>query len=275
MSRPKEPSYFAVERYPNWRLDYPDDEARYLQLFNGARGEKRVGEATTSYLESPVAAERIKAFQPDAFIVAVLRDPVAMIDSLHGMRVAQGHEPFADLGQALDDERRRPGFGTLGDQSAVHYRDRARFGAMLPRWFDAFGRERVHVMLLEEVVTDPPGTFRRLLEFLQVDPNFEPDFQRRYNTAYRRRSQRLGGAVKGLPRLGMPGSLGYRLTSPIFKVFKRANRARATRPQVDPAVREMLERELADDVARAGELLGRDLAAVWWKGQPAAPTPAR
>ena len=265
MSRPKEPSYFAAERYANWHLTYPDDEARYLELFRDVRTEKRVGEATTSYLESPLAAGRIHEFAPDARIVAVLRDPVAMLASLHGMRVAQGHEPLADLGAALEAERDRPGFGVVGDQSAVHYRDRARFGAMLPAWFETFGRERVHVMLLEDAMADQLTTFRRLLEFLDVDPTFEPDFGRRYNTAYRRRSQGVAGAVGGVQRLGMPNSLAYRLTHPFLKIIKRTNRTERTPEPVKPEVRELLQRELADDVARASELLGRDLAAVWWR----------
>jgi hypothetical protein len=274
MSRPKEPSYFAAERYTNWRMSYPEDEARYLELFAAARDEKRVGEASTSYLESAQAAARIQAFQPDARIVIMLRDPVTMIDSLHGMRVAQGRETYTDLAAALEDERQRTGFGEVGDQSAVHYRDRARFGAMLPHWFDTFGRERVHVMLLEDVVRDARGSFRGLLEFLEVDPAFEPDFDRRYNTGYRRRSQRAAGLAKGIPRPGMPHTLRYRLVSPFLKLINSANRVPIARPPVTVEVRAMLQRELADDVARASELLGRDLASVWWSRRDTLTSPS-
>jgi hypothetical protein len=272
MSRPKEPSYFAAERYRNWRMSYPEDESRYLELFAEAGDAKRIGDASTSYLEAPFAAERIRDFQPAARIVIMLRDPVTMIDSLHGMRVAQGREPYEDLAEALEDERTRPGFGVVGDQSAIRYRDRARFGAMLPAWFDTFGRERVHVMLLEDVVANAAGTFRTLLEFLDVDPRFQPDFDRRYNTGYRRRSQRVASVVKGVPPAGVPVPLRHRLVSPVVKLLNRVNRVPKQRPPVADEVREMLQRELADDVARASELLGRDLRQVWWAAPAERPT---
>ena len=264
MSRPKEPNYFATERHMNWNLSYPADETRYLDLFAGAGDAQRVGEASTSYLEAPLAPQRIREFAPGARIVIMLRDPVTMIDSMHAMRVAQGREPYADLREALEDERHRPGFGVPGDWSSVHYLDRARFGAMLPRWFDAFGAERVHVMLLDDVVKDPPGTFRALLEFLEVDPTFEPDYERRYNTGYRRRSQRVNDLVKGVSRPDLPHTLRYRLVKPFVKLVNRANRVPKARPPVPPDVREMLQYELADDLARASEVLGQDLAAKWW-----------
>ena len=148
MSVVKEPCYFsrdlAADKSGNF-LRYDVDRARYLALFEGAGEAKRVGEASTRYLYSKDAAGLIAAEQPDARIVAILRNPVDMIASLHAHKLAGGTEDLETLEAALDAESdRHAGRRIPGDSNPflATYRDRARFGEQVPRWFDAFGRER-------------------------------------------------------------------------------------------------------------------------------------
>src|SRR6187551_2293912 len=103
MSPVKEPGYFSgdVNREHRRRFSYPADEAKYLALFADARDEKRLGEASTRYILSPAAAAQVKDFQPDARIVAILRNPVEMIHSLHGELVSTGDEDITDFAEAL------------------------------------------------------------------------------------------------------------------------------------------------------------------------------
>mgnify|MGYP003290565205 CR=1 FL=1 len=81
MSVVKEPGYFAPDvpgtRRRGHPFAYPTDEERYLALFADARDEKRLGEASTSYLMSEGAPARIRAFQPDARIIASKTRPTA------------------------------------------------------------------------------------------------------------------------------------------------------------------------------------------------------
>ena len=55
----------------------PRTLAEYLALFEDAAPEQLVGEASTGYLWSHTAAERIAAVQPRARIIAILREPVS------------------------------------------------------------------------------------------------------------------------------------------------------------------------------------------------------
>ena len=77
MSPKKEPNYFSENTIPN---DHPikpiRDKKKYLELFKGVKGEKIIGEASTSYLADPEAPKLIHEACPDAKILISLRDPV-------------------------------------------------------------------------------------------------------------------------------------------------------------------------------------------------------
>ena len=81
----KEPWFFADDlalRFePTTPLPKTLDE--YLSLFLAAEPDQRVGEATPSYLFSRAAAGNIADLQPDARIIAILREPASFLRSLH------------------------------------------------------------------------------------------------------------------------------------------------------------------------------------------------
>ena len=275
MAPRKEPRFFApdlMSGVAGKNLRYPEDMDRYLALFEGARDEKRLGEGTPRYIYSREAPGLIHEFNPNAFIVAMLRNPIDMMHSLHAHRVAGGSEPITDFEQALAaEEARRQGLGVRpeGNPLLTLYRDRARFGEQLPRWFDTFGPERVHVIVLEDMVRDPAATFRRLLEFLQIDPDYRPDTFTAYNPRHQPRSMLLRSVLTSrLPQLLMwrvlPGVLGERRARGALKPLRRMNRTPARRLPVDPELRLRLQREFSTDVAVLSRLLGRDMAGLWW-----------
>jgi hypothetical protein len=266
--RPKEPQFFAADTLARFGMRYPDDLPHYLALFAAAGDAKRVGDASTSYLEAPEAPGRIREFNADSRIIVMLRDPVSMMRSLHSMQVTAGLERELDFRRALEDEKRRPGFGKVGDQSSVRYRDRVRFSEMLPGWFDAFGRERVHVMLLEDLAADTPEAFRGVLEFLRVDPAYAPPIFKRYNTREWPRSPLLARVNSHLPRHSVPHGTRERVLVPVAHFIRNVNRSRKPRATDVPAeLRVSLQEELGPEVDRLSGLLGRDLRHAWW-GEP-------
>jgi len=54
------------------------------------------------------------------------------------------------------------------------YDDVCRFAEQLERYLEAFGRDRVEVVLLDDLRDSPAQTYRRVLEFLEVHPEFCP-----------------------------------------------------------------------------------------------------
>ena len=277
MTPVKEPCYYsrdlAADKSGNF-LRYDVDRDRYTALFSGAGSAKRVGEASTRYLYSKDAPRLIADEQPNAYIVAILRNPVDMIASLHAHKLAGGTEDLPRLEDALAAESDRHLGKLLPKDSNPHlatYRDRARFGEQMARWYDAFPHDRVHVIVFEDLVRDPATHFRRLLEFLGVDPDYQPEAFTAHNPAHGAR----GGLIRTIGRSRpvqflawrvLPALIGDARTRSLSRRVgqSKLQRRSAERAPVSPELRKRLEAELAADVARLSELLGRDMAATWF-----------
>lgn len=272
----KEPFYFSpdVQGGLRRRFSYGTDEAKYLAMFEGAGDRARAGEASTRYLVSHVAPGYIRQFEPRARVIAMLRNPVDFIYALHNERVSQGAEDVADFAAALalDDERRAgrrlpPGSNPLG---AV-YRDNARYGEQLARWLEVLPAQQVHVIVFDDFARDPATEFRKVLEFLGVDPDYRPA-----TFAVRNPSHRLrGGLVRRLLNSRpaqfvahglLPRLIGQNATSRVANRFRHSRIVRRPnpRPPLAEDLRRSLQAELRPDVERLSGLLGRDLVTEWF-----------
>jgi hypothetical protein len=269
--RKKEPTYFARdldEGTAAGRRYFVRDLDRYLELFEGWRGEQRIGEASVWYLYSEAAAAGIKEFSPEARIIVMLRSPVEMMHALHSQRLASGAEDIAGFAEALAAEsdraegRRIPknAFVTKG----LLYRQVASYSRQVERYFETFGRERVHVLVFEEFTRDTPAAYRTVCEFLGIDASFRPQFDLvNPNTVVRSRLLRdllrFGPSLFGDRRPGRLRKRWRRLRGLLLRLNERVE----ARPALEPELRRRLENELLPDVARLGELLDRDLVELW------------
>lgn len=277
MSLVKEPCYFAadlaLDKSGNF-MRYGQDEKLYFDLFSDADDAKVVGEASTRYLYSQQAPRLIHGIAPEARIVAALRNPVDMMHSLHAHKLAAGTEDIADFEQALAAEADRHAgqrIPPFSNPKLATYTDRARFGEQLERWIATFGRERVRVIIFEEMVADPPLHFRRLLEFLGVDPDYQPASFAAHNVAHGARSPALRRALNSrVPQWVawrmMPRLIGDLRTRTLVRRFSQGplQRRNIERAPLGPELRGRLEAELTPDVKRLSQLLGRDMSLFWF-----------
>ena len=233
------------------------DEQLYLELFAGAGDRPRVGEASVWYLLSARAPFEIQAFAPDAKIIALVRDPVQMAYSLYSLYARSGNEDLPTFEEALAAEpERRQGRsispGTYFPEGLI-YTDVVKHAAKVERYFEVFGRENVHCILFDDLVRDTAAVYRRILEFLDVDPGFEAELDPRRASQIAR--------MMGIRRL--------RRTSPEVKSrmqFDHIKLHGASRPPLSPDLAAGLRELFAEDVARLGDLLDRDLSA-WTRGE--------
>jgi hypothetical protein len=270
MSPAKEPQHFATDLDSGSYLDsltFLRDRNRYLALFDAARPDQLVGEASTWYLYSRDAAKNIKSATPDARIIVMLRDPVEMLYSLHGRRIYGGSEDLLRFEDALAAEEDRK----LGKRipprarnvKALFYRDVGRYSEQVKRYIDTFGIDKVRVVVFEEFRADPASVYRSVLEFLGVDASFEPDF-RVVNEAAERRSWRLQQLLLSprairLARLVFPP----RVRPYIGRAWDAVNTRGKRRAPLDPGMASRLREELHPDMVHLGELIGRDVTAIW------------
>jgi hypothetical protein len=247
-------------------LSFPTrlSEREFAAHFGERRDERRVGTAHTAYLQSRRAATEIKSRRPDADIIIMLRNPVAMLHSWHSELLYETIEDIEDFEAALDaepDRRRGKRIPQKARQSyieSLYYSDVAAFGAQVKRYVDAFGRAHVHVILHDDLSADPHHTYRATLRFLGVDADFVPSFAvHNPNKAVRSRAlQRLyfdtSTPGRRVVRSLIPSRMRQRLLT--------MNARHGPRPQMPPDVDRRLQRMFRDDILRLGELLGRDLS---------------
>jgi hypothetical protein len=243
MTRMKEPHYFSqVVPSPQWASRFPvvRSASEYRRLFADAKDERYRGEASTSYLWSSAAADRIAQVQPDARIIAVLRDPIERAYSHYWNDVREGLEkqPFE---AAVRAELSRQHIGQWGRDSL--YIDVGRYFRQVTAYVDRF-EDRVLVLSYSDLVSDPNGALTRTWQFLGLPPTAGKQELARENPAQVARG-RLSHAVLGSHRLRLLGR----------SVLPRRGRQLAremllkptTRPPMGDGVRTILTEALLDD----------------------------
>ena len=162
-----------------------------------------MGEASAWYLYSASAAREIEAASPEASIIVMLRNPIDVMHAQHSQLLFSHQEDVEDFEEALGlesarrDGRHLPG-GTFRPEN-LFYRRMVGFAEQLERYFEVFGRDRVHVIIHEDLRADLRGTYRDTLRFLGVDEEFAPDFQAA-NVNKRVRNRRMQSLIWNPPR---------------------------------------------------------------------------
>lgn len=261
----KEPHFFGddlPQRPPPLDLD------GYLRLFAGGAGHRGVGEATVWYLYSASAAEQIRAFNPEARIIIMLRRPVEMMYSLHGLLLFTGWEDIDDFEAAVAAEpERRAGRrlprGTWWP-TALQYTWLADYAPHVERYLDLFGPSQVRVIVHDDLRADPAGVIRAVYEFLDLDAEFTPTMDV-VNPARTARSRWLQRRLYD-PRFGkLLSRLPPRLFHLVWRALIRLNIRYHARPPLDRSIDASLTERLEPAVRRLEALLERELPA-WRAG---------
>jgi hypothetical protein len=274
----KEPWYFAEElreRTPPRPEGTPRTLEQYAQCFADANGDQRVGEASAQYLWSQTAAPRIAEVLPDAQIIAILREPAGYLRSLHLQFVQSNVELESDFARALAlESRRSQGYDipryTYWPRMLL-YSEHVRYVEQLRRYYDAFPRRNVKVLIYDDFLADNAQTVRSVLRFLDVDDS-APVRPVQANPTVRPRSQPLNelvhavGVGRGPISRAVKGSIkavtpaGPRRSA--FHAVRRKLVFGDPGPPDDQLMRELRIR-FKREVEALSECLDRDLVTLW------------
>jgi hypothetical protein len=247
----------------------------YLDLFAAASVEQRAGEATPSYLLSRTAAASIAELEPDARIIAILREPGDFLRSLHLQSVRNHAETEADFGKALAlEELRREGKAIPPEAARPQellYSEHVRYVEQLRRYHAVFPPEQVLVLIYDDFRADNEATVRRVLRFLDVDDTAPIDVMEA-NPTVGVRSVRMYDMARSLYLGRGPAARAAKAAiKTITPQRLRRDGMVALRRRVlygkPPAADEELMRELRrrfkGEVVALSEYLGRDLVGLW------------
>ncbi len=278
MPERKEPWFFGEELHqsvPPRPGGTPRTLSEYAEWFAGAAPGQVVGEASAYYLWSQTAAANIARVNPDARIIAILREPASFLFSLHLQLLEQHTEVEKDFASAIALERdRREGRSvpryTYWPQMLL-YSEFIHYVEQLERVYAAFPAENVKILIYDDFRADNERVVREVRRFLGVEESGAvPRVQA--NPTVRPRSQVLNEAVHavGIGR----GPVSHAVKEAIKAVTPDGPRRRALyafqrqvvfgppRP-ADQRVLAALRRRYRDEVVATSEYLGRDLVTLW------------
>jgi hypothetical protein len=267
MSQLKEPHFFAKDLGSYPAVKTLED---YTKLF-ADRGEEhlRVGEASVYYLRSSVAISNIREFNPDARIIAMFRNPVEMVYSLHSQLLYVSEETVSDFETAwrLQDRRRQGLDLPPASRGAflVQYQEVGRFGTQTQRLLSAFPREQVKLILYDDFAASPKDVYDEVIRFLGIPHDNRTDFppineNKRarmdwLRNFYRKPPPALRDAVRGLKR-----AVGAEGITAVQQKIVDFNTVKARRAPLTPELRAELVEAFRDEVALLSRQLNRDLS---------------
>jgi hypothetical protein len=241
MSAEKEIHFFETRKLYERGADW------YARHFAQAADAAAVGEASPAYMYFPLVPERMAQVVPDCRLIAILRDPIDRAYSHYWMNRALGLEDL-EFPDAVEREAARLASGDMPSLRRYSYFDRGRYLEQLMRFTPFFGRDRLLVLLFDDLRERPDEVFVEVCRFLAVNSAYRPaDLGRAENQHTEFKSIRLRNVAKR----GFPNRVN--------NLIGRVNAVPARYPPLDPALKSELSRLFEDDNRRLAAWLGRDL----------------
>lgn len=268
-SDPKEPGFYIEV---NGRS--PMTRAAYLDLFAGSPPGALLGEGSARYFRSPVAVPRILADNPAARFIVLLREPLAMLRSLHGHYLGRGREDVEDFAEAWGLQERRARGEAIPryclSPEALQYAAIGRYSEPLARLFGEAPRDRILIHVAEEFFADPRAGYLTTLQFLGLPDDGRTEFGV-HNAAF---VPRLRAPLARLHRASTDASPAYRAAKAVLnavglrpgawvvRTSRKSERPRGAPPPLDSEFETRVRRDFEPEIDRLETMLGRRLD-VW------------
>lgn len=222
-------------------------------------GPWKVGEYSPLYFQDKNVPARVYRYNPDIKLILSLRNPVDRAYSQHRHEIRRDRIPESlyRFGEAL--------------KYNPTYIGQGKYATHLECWLKFFDLHKIHIILYDEISSQPAAVLRELFAFLDVDSDFQPSLlKKKENVAHRYRSRALfrlmSRASKWLHRyVGRRGIAMIRATKipSRLRTFNEVEFVETLVPPLSEDELKYLRNEFNDDIERLETLVGKDLA--HWK----------
>lgn len=247
------------------------DREGYRRLYQGAEGFQAVGDASPYYLWDANAAARIHETCPDARIIIILRDPVVRAHSQFLMDPLSGLYSKCTFFELLqrDVQQKTHQWGAPG-----LYVELGLYHEQVRRYIELFGRDRVLVLLFDNLMKDPRSLYTSIAKYLEVDaaPFENMELVEAQNTFRSPRFQLLYQFAS----MKMGRDLRQKLLPTFVQDWLRYSPLLYSRqkPPLDDDARQFLQEIYQPNIAKLEDLLGRQLPELRKSWKPAGVFPA-
>lgn len=235
----------------------------YFSLFKECKNGTIKGEISTQYMQEEHVASRIYKNLPDVKILAILRNP---IDRAYSAYNFLRHRLY------LDNSRN---FEEAIQSFPEEYLERGLYHKKLKPYFKLFPRGNIHIIIFDDIVSQPENVLKSVCKFLGVDETHS--FQKasgKVNVSRRSKNKFLGRTLDmffkvpdTLERVKLRcltdavSALGARQ---ILNKIRDRNMAEYRYPKMSDKTRRTLKSYYRNDLIRLEGLIGRDLS-MWYK----------
>lgn len=254
MCEPKEPGYFVEE------IAWSRGESWYLSLFDDATEAHLFrGESSTDYTKLPIyrgVPEKIHAFNPNARLIYIMRDPFQRLVSHYWHAVR--HTSTGGLRENIYD-------ASMRDPQYLSFSD---YPMQVKPWLELFGRENILFLTFEELIRDRRGQLERVFRWLGLTPEIDwEETEQRWNA----KPETLVG-VRGAGVLNrLAHSKAWDTVAPMVPKPLRRMASGLSLKRVDPDDQkqhiERLHQQISGDLQRQtdemSQLMDRDLRQLW------------
>jgi hypothetical protein len=250
---------------PGVLSDVVSDLDTYTRLFDGAKADQKLGDACPSYLytyEDTIRNIR-ELYSTELLaklkIIISLREPVGRAYSQYYTFKRKVQEPLT-FDQAIQpdtiNKRLQQNWNIFYD-----YLGFGMYASQVEAFQQAFGKERVHVLLYDDISSDIQKTCRDIYEFLEIDPDVVVDDRHKIN------------AISGEPRIKwvVAGLFSKnRFKRSISAIIPQKLRAKIAffiftallkHETLDAKTIHQISQYFTEDISRLEKLIGRDLSA--------------
>jgi len=277
-SHPKELHFFCSDFHheaetfhgKNNRIFDITRQSDFDRKFEKAGSAKIIAEASTSYMHSRNAAENIFAYNPNAKIIIMLRNPADLLYSWHAYLLFRSEEFEEDFETALSLEiDRKLDWNKIPKSvrypSRIFYSQLVDFPDQIKRYQSLFPPDQIKIVLTEDLHKDTLGVYRDLLDFLEIDAEFSPDLTR-VNVNRAVRFKRIKwlldnplDVIKAQWRKLPETAFTKKARAIYFSILAKEQ----VRSEMDPALRMHILEKQKSIIASTSDLLDRDLLETW------------
>lgn len=274
MSPVKEPKYYMCGDSPPPAYKGPGDahsnqewvwqRERYLSLFDRAPIGAMRGESTPFYLYNRDARRRLARDNPQARLIAVLRDPVDRAYSNWMHLWMDGLEPEGDIVRAVQLEKQRIDAGWA---PFWHYQGLGMYGRQVADLLDHFPREQLLLLRYRDLVDEPGETLDRVSQFLGVERTQISSVPSDNSRPFVRRGARaktIGAVIRAGAAIGqfLPPQVWRTASRPLIAQLHRGGDPK--RPALTPDERDALLAPHLPDIELLEKVTGESFED--WKG---------
>ncbi|MBP9797450.1 MAG: sulfotransferase domain-containing protein [Chitinophagales bacterium] len=247
--------YVNGEMKEEFHAAFIRDIEQYKKLFSKVQDQKAVGELSTSYLFSEVAAKEIKALIPDCKIIICLRNPFDRAYSHYRMNLWTGNSNEFDFYKALvEDYDYKPkvwGNAHLYTEIGLYYQQ-------VKRYLDLFGKDNVKIIFTEDMKKNAAQVVKELYEFIGVDSSFVPDTSTRYNEVFTPKYKNITWFLNKSGIRPLMKRLSPQVLKNIFvKVFYKG---KGEKGEIPANAKQFMLEKFSEDISKLSVLLNKDLS---------------